>query len=127
MARFARRSLARGGSARFLKRGFAFLGCVLVVLSFSTAKPHNFANHFRVPEVSRLSVHDSFVAQGEERKVERVVQSGQDLAPSFAVETESDTSLIVDLETPDSIQSNKRVRFHRKLGSPPSNSEEAHI
>jgi hypothetical protein len=118
---------ARSGSDRIRERIFALIGCALIVLSFSVTNPHNFSNHFRVPKAPRSSVRNFFVAQGEDGKAESVVQLGRDRAPGFSIETECNISLIVDLKTPDYATPSKRVRFHRKLSSPSSNSEEAHI
>jgi hypothetical protein len=127
MKRLAPRLNAGSGFARVLERGLMFIACALIILSFSTTKPHNFADHFRMPEVSLSTVRIVFVAQGEDGKRERIVQIGRDLALVPAIEPERDSSLIADTEPPDCAASTNRVKFHRRLGSPPSNPEEAHF
>jgi hypothetical protein len=119
------------GEARFrldrmYERIFAFIGCALIFISFCTANPYNFAAHFRVPRPAQSTARNFFVTQGDDGIAESAVQIGRDPAPRSPIVTQGNPLLIVDSRAPDRYASSNGVRFHRKLGSAPSNPEEAH-
>jgi hypothetical protein len=120
---FVRCGETRFGLDRIYERIFAFVGCALIFLSFCAVNSHNFANHFRVPRPAQSTVRNFFVTQGEDGTAEGVVQIGRDPTPRSPIVTEGDPPLIVESGVLDGRASNNGVRFHRKLGSTPSNPE----
>jgi hypothetical protein len=82
---------------------------IAMLLSFPATRAHNFATHFRTPEVRRSVERNTFIAHGESSSPERIACS--ELLPTFFTPTETDRRIT----SPDNFALPSQVPLSRLL------------
>jgi hypothetical protein len=114
---------AMKGAAPLIRSIACFIS-VAMLLSFPMIKPHNFSDHFRLPEVRRSIVRHTQVAQAEDATTESVERIGIQPNPLpllLNVETKFATISNVEL-APQA--SPTRLFLRLKLGASPAGGED---